>query len=118
MMLEFCTYSEPIARKGHKCFLCGEEIHAGEKHIRFSGKYDGMMFDHRFHPLCSWMIEKYCRANDKTEYTEDSVIDWVEETVCYNCEHGWHGGGKYGCETSIFHCQKVIDRISGKEGAD
>lgn len=117
-MLEFCTYSEPIARKGHKCFLCGEEIHAGEKHIRFSGKCDGMMFDHRFHPLCSWMIEKYCRANDKTEYTEDSVIEWVEETVCYNCEHGWHGGGKYGCETSIFHCQKVIDRISGKEGAD
>ena len=63
-MLEFQNYSEPIARKDYKCFLCGEEIHAGEKYVRFSGKYDGMMFDNKFHLLCNRMIEEYCRANE------------------------------------------------------
>lgn len=117
-MLEFQNYSEPIARKDYKCFLCGEEIHTGEKYVRFSGKYDGIMFDHKFHLLCSRMIEEYCRANDETEYTEDSVFEWVQETFCYDCEHGWHGDGKDDCQTSIFHCQKIIERFPRKEGAE
>ena len=117
-MLEFNTYREPIAKKDHKCLLCGEAIRAGEKYVRFSGKYDGLMFDNKLHPMCNRMISEYCYAHDDNEYTEDKVLEWVQEIFCYDCEHGWHGDGKDDCETSIFRCQKVIERFLEKGGSE
>lgn len=117
-MLEFQNYSERIARKEHKCSLCGEAIHAGEKYARFSGKYDGLFFDQKLHLVCNQMISEFCRANDYYEYTEDDVLYWVQEVVCSECEHSWYGDVKDDCETSIFRCQKVIDRFREKEGTE
>lgn len=115
-MLEFQNYSERNARKEHKCSLCGETILAGEKYVRFSGKYDGQMFDQKLHISCERMISECCIAHDDNEYTEDEVAEWLQEIVCSECEHSWYGDGKDDCETSVFRCQKVIDRISKKEG--
>lgn len=118
-MLEFQKYSEPTARKEYKCSLCDEAIHEGEKYVRFCGKYDGLMFDQKLHLTCNQMISEYCRACDDNEYTEDQVLEWVQETVCAECEHSWYGDGKDDCEISTFRCQKVIARFSEhKEGAD
>lgn len=115
-MLEFSNQSNRIARKEHKCDLCGEVIRVGEKYSRYAGKYDGQMFDYKHHLLCLEMISEYCLWAEDNEYTEDDVIDWLMETVCYNCEHSWHGDGKDDCETSIFLCPKVVERFSAKDG--
>ena len=110
-MLEFQNYSERNARKEHRCDLCGEIIRVGEKYIRFSGKYDGMMFDQKLHLLCNQIISEFCRANNEEEYSDDLVFDWVQYVVCSECEHSSYGDGKDDCETPISRCKKVINRF-------
>ena len=43
-MLDFSSIKQPTAIKDHRCSLYGGNIHAGEKYIRFSGRYEGEMF--------------------------------------------------------------------------
>lgn len=51
-MPEFYTYSEPIARKEHKCCECSSPIRKGEKHFRCFGKWEGEQSTHRQHLAC------------------------------------------------------------------
>ena len=44
-MLEFYHIKHPKARKEHVCDLCGSKIPLGQVYERYSGKYDGDMFD-------------------------------------------------------------------------
>lgn len=115
-MLDFFNQSFPTARKEHKCSLCGGIVCIGEKYSRYSGKYDGEMFDMKHHLMCREIICRFCDDTDSCEYTDDEVIDWVQERVCYECEHSWHGDGKDDCDTSLFECPKVIERFSVKDG--
>lgn len=117
-MLEFQNYSERNARKEHRCDLCGEIICVGEKYVRFSYKYDGLMFDQKLHLVCNQIISEFCRENDEEEYTDNLVLGWVLDVVCSECEHSSYGDGKDDCETSIFHCKKVINRFCKKQGDD
>lgn len=48
----FYDYSEPIARKRHRCCECNAPILKGEKHFRGTGKWDGHIQTHRQHLLC------------------------------------------------------------------
>lgn len=86
-MLEFWTIREPIAKKDHVCDLCGERIRTGERYVRFSGKYDGWMFDHKHHIVCDRLIKEYCDWVGDNEYDPDSVLDMIRERVCWNCNH-------------------------------
>jgi len=116
MGLEFCTTSTPTARKEHVCDFCGCKIKVGEKYSRFSGKYDGEMFDTVHHLLCSEIIRQYCDYIDDQEYDLDSAYEWVQETVCAGCEHYDDERDDYTpCTCSISQCPKVIERFSTKE---
>jgi len=46
-MLDFYTVQKPRARKFYKCDLCGCEIEKNTTYERYSGKYDGYMFDYK-----------------------------------------------------------------------
>ena len=115
-MLEFFNQSYRTARKEHKCSLCDGVIYIGEKYSRYAGKYDGQMFDHKHHLLCLEIINQYCLWAEDNEYTNDEVIEWLQEKICYECEHSWHGDGKDDCDTSLFQCPRVIERFTVKEG--
>lgn len=115
-MLEFSKMTTPVARKEHKCSLCGDLIRIGERYDRFSGKDGGIMFDLKHHLMCREIIQQYCSYLGEFEYDNDDIIYWVEEMVCGDCEHSRFGDGADDCETSIFRCPKVIERFSKKEG--
>ena len=116
MMLEFSSMSERIARKNHICDLCGEVITIGEKYNRYSGKYEGEMFDMKHHLMCREIIYQFCDDTDSCEYTESEILEWLQEKICYECEHSWHGDGKDDCDTSLFQCPRVIERFAAKDG--
>lgn len=85
-MLEFCNSTYPKARKKYKCDLCGQEIHKGETYHRWCGKYDGDMFDNKFHMTCQEIISAYCSAVNDNEYCEDEISEWLHDEYCLDCK--------------------------------
>jgi len=84
-MLEFYKSTSPKARKEYKCDLCNQLIHKDEVYYRYSGKYDGEMFDYKYHLACQTLINAYCDENDDTEYDNDSIQDWLHDKFCFDC---------------------------------
>ena len=68
-----------------RCDLCGEIIQKGETYHRWSGKYDGHMFDNKLHMTCQEMISEYCRAVDENEYSEGEISEWLHDEYCLEC---------------------------------
>lgn len=112
-MLEFSSSTYPKARKEYKCDLCGEVIHKGEVYHRWSGKYDGDMFDNKYHPLCQRIINAYCEAVDEREYNHGSICDWLRDTYCIDCEHYDYENGE--CDAFPLSCP-LIRKHFEKEG--
>lgn len=86
-MLEFYDSSTPKARKEYTCDFCNQKIQIGEKYSRFSGKYDGDMFDVKHHLLCERICRAYCDWANDNEYSNDDVQDWLQSEICYDCKH-------------------------------
>lgn len=110
-MLEFYTSRFPKARKIHKCDLCGGTINVGEKYHRYSGKYDGDMFDDKYHIHCQNMIQSYCLEQNDTEYDNWSVQDWLHDQYCVECEHYQ----KDTCCTTEYRCEAIINHYRSSE---
>lgn len=58
---EFYRFSEPVARKNHRCDDCGRRVEIGQKHLAWSGKSDGDVFTARSCKQCDvlrGMLEK------------------------------------------------------------
>ena len=87
-MLEFYTSTYPKARKEYKCDLCGGTIHKGEKYSRYSGKYDGDMFDYKYDLICQNIINSYCEESQDSEYSNDYIQEWLYDKYCYDCKLG------------------------------
>lgn len=115
-MLEFSRQTTPVARKRHKCDLCGRPIAAGKKYSRFSGKYDGTMFDVKHHLFCAMLIDRYCYEMGEDEYCEDEVIDWATEKACSGCERWDDESDAPPCDTSIFDCEKFRRHFKERGG--
>lgn len=118
-MLEFYTASTHTAKKVHVCDLCGGKVQIGEKYQRFSGKNEGEMFDLKHHLICCEIISQYCQYIGDNEYDADSACEWVQETVCANCEHYDEDRDDFTpCKTSMHCCKKVIERFMKAEEAE
>lgn len=93
-----------IARKRHRCELCGGEIEVGEKYSYESGVYDGFFYTRKLHSVCREIIDDY--ANSELElgedYTYDYVIDWLRDEFCYECDE------RENCE-NVSVCEKMKD---------
>ena len=84
----FSRIQSHIARKQHKCSLCGGAIEKGEQYTRAVVGGDGVDFcDDKYHSKCYDLVERYCRKLDADYYFELwHVIDDVVENVCSSCE--------------------------------
>jgi hypothetical protein len=63
--------STPKAKKEYQCFLCGEVIKIGERHVRRFGYYDGDSLSSRMHVEC------------EEESREWDQQDW--ESISFGC---------------------------------
>lgn len=104
-MLEFYNYNTRTAKKEYQCDLCGEKINVGEKYVRYSGKYDGYMFDDKYHTQCKGIIDKYCRNQGEYEYDEWCVHDWLKEGFCDDlCNEDERDE----CSCMPYRCPKIL----------
>lgn len=70
---EFYNWSEPKARKLHRCSECRSPIDKGETYFVASGKFDGYFFTERQHLLC-------CEA---CMVIRDSKLFWGGECIAF-----------------------------------
>lgn len=103
-MLEFCTSTEPRARKEHKCDLCRRVILAGTKYVRCSGKLDGYFFDTKLHTECQEIIDDYCSYYGENEWDEDGVFYWIQLNLCDSCSE------RDECEKSVIDCYLALKK--------
>ena len=57
---EFYIETFPVSRKVHKCCECGEDIKSGQKHHKFTGRWDGFLDTYRTCMVCYNIREHYC----------------------------------------------------------
>lgn len=86
-MLEFWNERTHLARKNHKCDLCGEEINAGTRYIYSSGKSDGEFYSLHHHSECRQVINEYWSETREEEYCEDDIFYWWRDYKCAICKH-------------------------------
>ena len=110
-MLEFYNSTLQKARKEYACDLCNQTIRKGEIYNRHSGKYDGQMFDDKYHLTCQRIIKTYCSMMGEREYNNDSVQDWLHDTYCYDCEHYKNDD----CEAFELNCPEIQKRYKQEE---
>lgn len=110
-MLDFYTSTFPKARKEHVCDLCGGIIGKGEVYHRYSGKYDGEMFDDKYHLVCQNIISAYCEKTGDNEYDNDYICDWLRDEHCLECS-------KYNndeCDSLLLSCPIIREHYQKKE---
>ena len=134
-MLEFYHINHPKARKEHVCDLCGSKILLGQTYERYSGKYDGNMFDLKYCLNCEKVIDAFLDENDTynklllkgipkkdililsaynvnecDEYSDDNIYDWLREKFCYSCKHGDYDALD-DCTVNKFCCPTILAEI-------
>ncbi len=67
----FLNESQPVARKSHKCILCGEMITKGEKHIARRGiTYDDGPVTSRMHFACEKITQSWDEMDWETGWDQ------------------------------------------------
>lgn len=67
-MTDFGETTHPKAAKDHRCEWCGETILKGEKHVRFTGKWEGEFQDWRMHYECHEATDRMDLTDGFTPY--------------------------------------------------
>jgi len=62
--------SWPVARKPHKCRLCGLSIEKGEKHLARRGAFEGTLFTDRMHSDCNQVTVDHNWHEEEWEYLD------------------------------------------------
>jgi hypothetical protein len=64
MSTDFGGPTRPVAQKAYRCEWCGETIPVKERHVKYSGKWEGEFQNWRMHNEC------YSAADDNDELSE------------------------------------------------
>jgi hypothetical protein len=75
----FYSWSEPVARKEHRCCECFAPILPGEKHFYVRGKWEGSLMAFRQHTLCRQACELIRDKLDGECICFGSLLDWYGE---------------------------------------
>lgn len=106
MCWDFYTETHPIARKEHKCWICGETIHRGERYSRESGKYDGVFHDDAVCASCHVYRDEYLEESGYGEYDVWEITDYLHDYFCRkHCDPD-------ACENDELTCQKIKEHYS------
>jgi hypothetical protein len=67
--------THPVARKAHRCYLCGREIAVGERHVRRTGVGEDGLWTGRMHEECEaltvgWTEDDW-ECHDPAEFRDD-----------------------------------------------
>lgn len=106
----FSRTQSHIARKQHKCSLCGGVIEKGEQYIRYviGGYYDIDFSDDKYHTNCFEFVKRDFRDSDHDIYFDaSSVIDDIRKRVCRNCRRNAIYDMK---APTLSHCNVVIEK--------
>jgi len=115
-MVEFAEVRHPVAKKKHKCEICGKVIEVGEKYHRYSGKYEGEFYDCKYCTDCDDRIKAYLDGIDECEFDEDGVNYFLQEEFCHKCNHGcWTEDCLDDCEESVWHCPIITEKIKAEQ---
>jgi hypothetical protein len=85
-MGEYLGGTYPVARKEHRCYLCGRPIVEGQVHIKRVGLYEGDFSSTRMHMRCEnatrdWDEEEW-GTHDEFEFREVyEVAEWADKLV-------------------------------------
>lgn len=63
----------PVARKDHRCRLCGEKILKGEVYQRENGLFEGDFQSIKMHPECHEQDQKNHAGETSWEFDDDFV---------------------------------------------
>ena len=75
----FLCDTQPKARKTHECYLCGQTIVIGEKHVKRCGVYEGDFQSVRMHERCEQVTRKWPNEYWETEPDAREFILEMEE---------------------------------------
>lgn len=77
--METLTYSKEIkAIKEHICDFCASRIVKGDKYMKSTHKYDGMVYDWKTHKHCSEIADRLKMYDDCDEgLTQDIFMDII-----------------------------------------
>ncbi len=81
----FYSWSEPVARKEHKCCECTAPITKGEKHLVATGKWDRGLSSFRQHLLCA----------EACMFIRDKLNDG--ECICFGGLDDFYRGMQWQC---------------------
>lgn len=73
-MSEFVRFSEPVARKTHRCEQCRKHIAIGERHSYVAAKSDGVVYGYREHVRCR---EAWTALRNLADLGWDDELDWL-----------------------------------------
>jgi hypothetical protein len=116
--MEFFSERKVTAKKEHTCEMCGRVINVGEKYWQEKGVFYGDFFHRNMHDHCRGMEHKYCCDVD-SEFSWDSITDYIAEIECRDCEHsglrddeeGWTG-----CPyADLCTCPKLIEKYKSAD---
>ncbi len=82
----FYNWSEPVARKEHKCCECSAPILKGEKHFVATGKWDSGLESFRQHLLCA----------EACMFIRDNLNQG--ECICFGGLDEWHDEMRRHCD--------------------
>ena len=69
-----------VAKKEHRCDLCGFNILAGEKYDWQKNVYDGMLYEFKMHLSCLELASKLNMFDDCDDsLTSDDFVEFVEQ---------------------------------------
>ena len=110
-MMEIYKEQFVLARKNHRCHICGEEISAKTKYYRESGKYDGEFFDRCTCRDCYAHRQEYCDEAYDNEYDDYSIAEFLANKYCSHCSDEQ----KDECDTDMWHCPILLEMRSKNE---
>ncbi|RCK68300.1 hypothetical protein DT076_16770 [Desertihabitans brevis] len=86
------VWTAPVARKRHRCQMCGRVILPGESYQRMAGLDRCEAWTFKCCDHCSRVVHAWTRHSGESEWYEDAIWDWLADghpTVYAAAQAGW-----------------------------
>ncbi len=77
--MTYFIWTHPVARKGHRCAICGRRITPGETYARMAGLDHSEAWTAKECEHCHRAVGKYLNEWGEYEYDRDGVLEWLQD---------------------------------------